>query len=157
MAKLMLGRALQSACARRVGAALLRRSDGLVRALTATPLAPLMILPFANLTTTGARSGRARVATVLYFSDQADVILVASNWGGDRHPAWYHNLRAHPAAALVRCGRAGTYSAVEVIDTSERDRLFALADRLYPGYADYRARAAKIGRRIPVIRLRLLI
>ena len=156
VAALACGRALQAALARRIAAAIVRRSDKLVRALTSAPLAPLLILPFVNLTTTGARSGRTRVAVVLYFSDHEDVILVASNWGGDRHPSWYHNLRTYPAAALTRGGRTGTYSAVEVTDPSGIDRLLALADRVYPGYSDYRARAETIGRRIPVMRLRLV-
>lgn len=155
-AALAFGRASQSALARRVGAALVRRSDGPIRALTGTPLAPLLILPFANLTTTGARSGQTRLAVVLYFSDHEDVILVASNWGGDRHPSWYHNLITHPAAVLMRGGRTGTYSAVEVTEPTEHDRLLALADDVYTGYSDYRARAGKIGRGIPVMRLSLV-
>ena len=153
---LAFGRVLRSAPARRLGAVLVRRSNRLVRALTRTRLAPLLILPFANLTTTGARSGLTRVVVVLYFSEGEDVILVASNWGGEHHPAWYHNLRTHPAGVLMRAGRAGTYGAVEVTDPSERDRLLALADSVYPGYADYRVQAGKIGRRIPVMRLKLV-
>ncbi len=148
--------ALKSAPTRRLVALAVRCTDGLVRRLTASPWAPLLVLPFADLTTTGARSGRARTAAVLYFSDGEDVILIASNWGRHRHPAWYHNLSTHPAAVLTRGGRSATYSAVEVTGPFERDRLFALADRVYPGYAEYRARATKTGRRIPIMRLRLV-
>jgi deazaflavin-dependent oxidoreductase (nitroreductase family) len=112
-------------------------------------------LPTANLTTTGAKSGAERTATVVYFNDGDDVILIASSFGRDKHPAWYHNLKAHPTATLERAGRTGTYDASEVDDESERDRLFAGADRVYAGYADYRVRAAQVGRRIPIMRLRL--
>jgi deazaflavin-dependent oxidoreductase (nitroreductase family) len=112
-----------------------------------------VLLPSANLTTTGAKSGLPRTSTVLYFSDGDDAILVASSFGRDKDPAWYHNLKAHPDATLERSGRSGRYAATEVEDEAERDRLFALMDKVYVGYADYRERAASIGRRIPIMRL----
>jgi deazaflavin-dependent oxidoreductase (nitroreductase family) len=114
-----------------------------------------MVLPSANLTTIGAKSGQPRTATVLYFNDGEVVILVASSFGRDRHPSWYHNLKAHPEATLERAGRSGRYMASDVEDESERERLFGLADRVYSGYADYRVRAAAAGRRIPIMRLAL--
>jgi deazaflavin-dependent oxidoreductase (nitroreductase family) len=114
-----------------------------------------MMLPSANLTTTGAKSGQPRTATILYFSDGDDVIVVASSFGRDRHPSWYHNLKAHPEATLERTGRSGRYVASEVDDEAECERLFGLVDRVYPGYADYRVRAGAVGRRIPIMRLAL--
>ena len=111
-------------------------------------------MPFASITTTGARSGLPRTNAVLYFHDGDDVILVASNYGRPRHPSWYHNLKAHPPAVLARGPASGAYSAAEVTDESERERLFALCNRVYPGFAVYRARTARIGRRIPIMRLR---
>jgi deazaflavin-dependent oxidoreductase (nitroreductase family) len=114
-----------------------------------------LMLPSANLTTTGAKSGVLRTATILYFTDGDDVILVASSFGRDKHPAWYHNLKANPEATVERAGRSGRYIATEVDDEAERTRLFGLVDQLYPGYADYRDRAGAIGRRIPIMRLSL--
>jgi deazaflavin-dependent oxidoreductase (nitroreductase family) len=114
-----------------------------------------LMLPSANLMSTGAKSGAPRTATILYFSDGEDVILVASSFGRDKHPGWYHNLKAHPEATLERAGRSGRYIAAEVDDEAERTRLFGLVDQLYPGYADYRDRAGAIGRRIPIMRLSL--
>jgi deazaflavin-dependent oxidoreductase (nitroreductase family) len=114
-----------------------------------------MTLPSANLTTTGAKSGEPRTATILYFTDGDDVILIASSFGRDKHPAWYHNLKAHPEATLECAGQSGRYTATEVDDEGERTRLFELSDHVYPGYADYRVRAGAIGRRIPIMRLRL--
>jgi deazaflavin-dependent oxidoreductase (nitroreductase family) len=112
-------------------------------------------LPSVNVTTTGAKSGQARTATLLYFNDGDDVILVASSFGRDRHPAWYHNLKAHPEAALECAGGSGRYVASEVDDEAERARLFGLVDLVYPGYADYREHACAVGRRIPIMRLTL--
>ena len=44
-----------------------------------------LVLPSLNLTTTGAKSGEPRTATVLYFSDGDDVIVIASSFGRDKH------------------------------------------------------------------------
>jgi deazaflavin-dependent oxidoreductase (nitroreductase family) len=112
-------------------------------------------LPNVNVTTIGARSGEPRTSTLLYFTDRDDVILVASSFGRDHNPAWYHNLKAHPDAVLSCAGRSGRYVAAEVEDEGERERLFGLVDLIYPGYADYRVRAAAVGRRIPIMRLEL--
>ena len=124
-----------------VDGALLRRTGGRLRLVGP--------LPTALLSTTGAKSGHERANPVLYFHDGADVVLVASSFGREKHPGWYHNLAAHP-----RCSLNGVpFAAAEVTDPGDYERLFALAVRLYPGYADYRVRTDALGRRIPVLRL----
>ena len=114
----------------------------------------LVPMPFVSMTTTGARSGQPRTSAVIYFNDGDDVILIASNYGGTRHPAWYHNLRANSTAHLERGSRTGDYIASEVSDDAERERLFALGHHIYPGFAQYRVTTARFGRRIPIMRLR---
>ena len=106
-------------------------------------------LPTAVLLTIGARSGQARATPVVYFHDNDDVILIASSFGRERHPGWFHNLVAHPHVTL----NAEPYVATEVPPGDDYERLFELATRVYAGYADYRIRAARSGRRIPVLRL----
>lgn len=138
----------------RFGKTILARVDPLLLRLSGGRLGLFVGAPTAALTTIGARSGAPRTAAIFYFTDGDDVILVASNFGQDHHPAWYHNLLAHPEATLERGGVRAVYSAEEVLDEGERERLFALADLVYAGYADYRARTAAIGRRVPVLRLR---
>jgi deazaflavin-dependent oxidoreductase (nitroreductase family) len=128
--------------------------DPLLHAWTRSRLGRLVPMPFASMTTTGAKSGQSRTSAVLYFNDGDDVILIASNYGGTRHPAWYHNLKAHPQVTLQRGARSGSYVAEEELDESERERLFTLSHRIYSGYAQYRVRTAAIGRRIPIMRLR---
>lgn len=120
---------------------LLRRTRGRLRLAGS--------LPTALLGTTGAKSGLPRENPILYFHDGDDVILTASSFGREKHPAWYHNLRAHPCCTL----NGHRFTAAEVLDEAERERLFTLACRVYPGYADYRARTDAIGRRIPILRL----
>ena len=53
-------------------------------------------VPTALLETRGARSGAPRRNAVIYFHDGDRVTIVASKLGLPQHPAWFHNLRAHP-------------------------------------------------------------
>ena len=55
-----------------------------------------LVLPTALLETKGAKSGATRRNGVIYFHDGDRVTIVASKAGAAKHPAWFHNLRAHP-------------------------------------------------------------
>lgn len=112
-----------------------------------------LVLPSALLTTRGAKSGAERVNPVLYFHDADDVILIASSWGREKHPSWYYNLKANPEVRLGKAGGGDRFVGAEVTDPAERNRLWQLADRIYPGYESYRERAAAAGREIPIFRL----
>jgi deazaflavin-dependent oxidoreductase (nitroreductase family) len=108
-----------------------------------------LMVPTALLETTGARSGRPRSNGVIYFNDGERVTIVASKLGAPEHPAWFHNARANPAVVL-----GGQRFRIEVVeDESERTRLWALADCVFPPYAIYRERAARTGRTIPLLQL----
>jgi deazaflavin-dependent oxidoreductase (nitroreductase family) len=72
-----------------------------------------------------------------------------SNYGGTKHPQWYHNLKAHPKCELGGERFLGT----PVSDPDEYVRLYGLAEKVFAGYADYQTRTAAVGRRIPVLRL----
>lgn len=125
-----------------------RRTDPLLFRLTGgrVNMGPIINAP---LITTGAKSGKRRETQLTYFHDGTDVVLIASNFGADRHPQWYHNLKAHP-----ECEFGGEqFTAHEVTDPADYARLFRLAERVYAGYADYRAKTAKSGRDIPIFTL----
>ena len=109
-----------------------------------------LLLPTALLETRGARTGQPRRNAVIYFHDGDRVTIVASKLGLPQHPAWFHNLRAHPD---VRFG-GQPFRAEVVEDEQERTRLWQLADRVFPAYAGYRERAAQAGRVIPIVQLR---
>ena len=95
-------------------------------------------VPSATLKMTGAKSGQPRQAQLVYFHDGSDVIVVASNYGGDKHPQWYHNLKAHP-----ECEFGGeAFRATEVTDPADYQRLYELAERFYGGFSDYKAKTA---------------
>jgi deazaflavin-dependent oxidoreductase (nitroreductase family) len=108
-----------------------------------------LMLPTALLETHGARTGRPRANGLIYFHDGERVTIVASNLGRPHHPAWFHNLRVHPDVKF-----AGQPFHAEVVHhESERARLWRLADRVFPPYADYRKWAARTGRAIPIVQL----
>jgi deazaflavin-dependent oxidoreductase (nitroreductase family) len=123
--------------------------DPLLLRLTGGRLGLGLGLPTALLETRGARSGQPRRNGVIYFHDGERVTIIASKLGLPQHPAWFHNLRAHPDVELG--GRSFRAEVVE--DESERARLWDLADRVFPSYAAYRERAASAGRTIPIVQL----
>ena len=112
--------------------------------------ATTLVFPAALLETRGAKTGERRRNAVIYFHDGDTVTIVASNAGAARHPAWFHNLRAHPGDVVV--GGVPVRPTV-VDDEAERDRLWALADRVFPAFARYRRDAAAIHRTIPIVQL----
>ena len=126
----------------KVDPALLKLTRG--RFSTAGPL------PVALLESRGARSGLPRRNATLYFHDGERVTIVASKRGAPEHPAWYHNVRAHPEVTLYLRRRTGRYRA-RVVEGAERERLWKLITELNPGYDIYRARASN--RQIPVVAL----
>jgi deazaflavin-dependent oxidoreductase (nitroreductase family) len=97
---------------------------------------------------TGAKSGIQRTTPLIYFTDGDREILVASNYGGTRHPAWYYNVTANPTVTLLAGGFEGQFVAEEVTG-AERDRLWALAKQWNPGYGQYESSAA--ARTIPLL------
>ncbi|HEY3727404.1 MAG TPA: nitroreductase/quinone reductase family protein [Solirubrobacteraceae bacterium] len=103
----------------------------------------------ALLETRGARTGRRRRNATLYFHDGDRVTIIASKRGWPTHPTWYHNLRAQPDVVF-----GGLPFRAEIVESeSERDRLWDLADRVFPQFADYREWAGKAGRVIPIVQL----
>jgi deazaflavin-dependent oxidoreductase (nitroreductase family) len=101
------------------------------------------------LTTTGIRSGQPHTTPLAYLPDRDRLIIIASAAGAPKHPAWYHNLVAHPKAT-VEVGTE-TFEVTATITTGEeRERLWAKTIKQSPGFADYQT---KTTRQLPVILL----
>jgi deazaflavin-dependent oxidoreductase (nitroreductase family) len=125
----------------RVDATLMRRTRGRVSSMGTWPRCVLLIH-------TGAKSGVERTTPLIYFTDGDRAILVASNYGGTRHPAWYHNVLANPTVTLCGGGFEGRFVGQEVTGV-EYDRLWALAKRWIRGYNKYEASSGD--RKIPLV------
>lgn len=93
------------------------------------------------VTTTGRRSGRPRTVP-LFFVEQDDgngVIVVATNFGGERDPGWAWNLDANPVVTLHRDGvvRGATARRAAAAEFSRYWRRFVAMLWIYE---DYRSR-----------------
>jgi deazaflavin-dependent oxidoreductase (nitroreductase family) len=107
-------------------------------------------VPALLLSTTGRRSGATRTNSLIYAPDGGGYVLVASNGGADRHPAWLHNLRANPDVEIqiARERRKGTARVLEPADP-DYDRLWKLVnDNNNDRYTAYQKQTT---RAIPVV------
>jgi len=117
--------------------------EGVFRATRGALFGEILGMPAVMVTVTGARSGKPRtVVLTTPVSDDTRVLLVASNGGSDRHPSWFHNLRANPEVSVMREGRTEAMRA-HVVPDAERPELWAEVVRRYPGYAAYQQKTAR--------------
>ena len=105
------------------------------------------------LTTLGAKSGKVRKTILASFPDGDNSwLVVASNAGSAKHPAWYVNLARNPDRVSIEIGRRQFKVEPQSLRGTERAeawrrRIGALA----PGYTAYQE---KTDREIPIVRLR---
>lgn len=135
----------------RPGAAFFRRVmhkiDGPLLRLTKGRVSFAFAYQVLLLTTTGAKSGKARTVPLLYTEWEGGVAVIGTRFGSTKHPGWYHNLRADPKATVEIKGERGSYVAREA-DGDERAEIWRRAAKMYSGYDAYGPRA---GRKIPVM------
>jgi len=100
------------------------------------------------MTTTGAKTGQPRKASLAFMWSGDDMVVIASKGGAPHHPGWYHNLKADPR--IVVQTRAGVEDRVarEAIG-EERDKLFEMMATTFTNFAAYQERAGD--RKIPVM------
>ncbi len=103
--------------------------------------------PVLLLTTIGRKSGKPRVAPLLYLREGENVILVASKGGMPHHPLWYRNLEANPEVE-IEIGREKRKMTARRATDEEKARLWPRLVSMYKSFNDYQARTK---RDIPVI------
>src|SRR5215212_1965794 len=92
--------------------------------------------PVMVLETVGRNSGRSRSTPVLYLRDGDDLVVIPSNGGMTRTPAWWLNLRAAgEGVAVVRGERRRVRPRIAQGD--ERERLWQAFARMYPQVDEY--------------------
>ncbi len=99
------------------------------------------------LTTIGRKSGQPRDIPLLFARDGGNIVLIASNVGRPKNPAWFYNLTANPECTVRAGGKKLTCTARRA-EGEERERLWRAAVAVYPGYEDY---AKRTTRDIPVM------
>jgi deazaflavin-dependent oxidoreductase (nitroreductase family) len=97
------------------------------------------------LTTTGRKSGLPRtVPLVCIRDDDGHGIVVGSNYGQERDPAWALNLLANPDAALQPAGGGAEVPVrARVAEGDERARLWERIVRTWPAYDTYAERTSR--------------
>ncbi|WP_433590408.1 nitroreductase family deazaflavin-dependent oxidoreductase [Nocardia sp. CA-145437] len=98
----------------------------------------------------GARSGVRRTSPLMYVEADGVLAVAASKAGEPEHPAWFHNLLAHPDT-VVEVGGAVRPVHARVATADERERWWPRFVAAMPDFAFYQERAA--GRLIPVVLL----
>ncbi|MFI6657470.1 nitroreductase/quinone reductase family protein [Streptomyces sp. NPDC050523] len=109
------------------------------------------MLPGVILTCTGARSGLPRRTPLACMPEDGGRtwILVGSNFGRTDHPAWTHNLLAHPDAEISWKG-ADIPVRARLLQGEERAAVWKTALAFWPPYAAYQER---VEREIRVFRI----
>ncbi len=108
-------------------------------------------LPVVMVTTVGAKSGRLRSTPLLPIVDAEyprQFALIATNFGQERYPSWYFNLKKNPHAECTINGKRRTYLAREA-EGEEYERYWRLAEQTFFGYRLYRQRIRT--RPIPIL------
>lgn len=104
-------------------------------------------LPILLLTTTGRKSGKERTIPLGAMSDGDHYMIIASNGGMEKHPAWYFNLQANPQVTIQVQDKVMKATA-STADPETRARLWSQLVKVAPGYAAYEKRTT---REIPVV------
>ena len=86
------------------------RIDPTLIRLTGGRLSSVTPFPALLLSHTGARTGVTRTTPIVYFTDAGRVIVIASNFGAPKNPAWYYNIKANPEVTLLGRGFRGPSS-----------------------------------------------
>lgn len=103
------------------------------------------------LTTVGAKTGYPHTVAVGRFPDGEDAFLVvASNMGSAKHPAWYINMAKNPNQVWAEVGKRKFKVRPHLLKGAERQAAWQGVITKSPGYASYQQ---KTDREIPIVRL----
>jgi deazaflavin-dependent oxidoreductase (nitroreductase family) len=99
------------------------------------------------LETIGRKSGQPRVIPIAYFYHEGKYLIVASNWGKDKHADWYLNLLKNPRATLQVNGKT-IHAEAHDAQREEYARLWKFATERHPPYLRYQEMTS---RHIPIV------
>ena len=101
------------------------------------------------LHTVGAKSGKERLAPVMYYEDDGRYVVIASKAGADTHPDWYHNIVANPDIS-IEVGTDEFDVVATVTDEPERTQLYEKMEAIASGFTEYKNKTERV---IPVVTL----
>lgn len=101
-------------------------------------------LPVIIVTNTGAKTGAIRKTPLMRVVDGDNYVLVGSQGGAPKHPVWVYNLTAEPNVEIRDGTIVQSMRVREVIDTEERNRLWAIAIEAFPPYTEYQNKTSRV-------------
>jgi len=104
-------------------------------------------VPILLLTTVGRKTRKKRTVPLQYLAQAEALVVVASNGGRPKHPAWFLNLRAEPSVE-VEVGREHTAMRARAATPEERKLLWPQVVEFWSGYDDYQRNTS---REIPLV------
>ncbi|MCP4435021.1 MAG: nitroreductase family deazaflavin-dependent oxidoreductase [Actinomycetia bacterium] len=107
------------------------------------------VVPSIVLTSTGAKSGQQRRSPLAAVLLRGDIYVVASNFGGEHHPAWSYNLIANPDAMVTMRARDRKVKA-HLLTHEQKAEVWPELTKAWPPYDRYVERS---GRDLRVFRL----
>ena len=130
----------------RVHVALYRWSSGRIGGrLPGFPWVPIVLVDHV-----GAKTGKLRTSPLMCQRHEGVVAVAASKAGQPTHPAWFHNLMAHPDTTIQLAAERRSVRARMATD-QERSEWWPRLVAAYPGYESYQRWAG--ARTIPVVLL----
>jgi deazaflavin-dependent oxidoreductase (nitroreductase family) len=109
--------------------------------------AKLLWMRMLLLVHVGRKSGREFQTPLLHIEDAGRWIVVPSNGGDPRDPAWWMNLQARPEAA-IQLGRERIAVRWRKAAEAEDAELWSKLTQVYAFFPQYREKA---GREIPIV------
>jgi deazaflavin-dependent oxidoreductase (nitroreductase family) len=99
----------------------------------------------------GARTGTERVVPLAAIRDDEKTWFIAASAGGaDAHPAWFHNLLAHPEVTIETPDDGVVEVGAEELLDEDRDAAWERFKAMSDGFAGYERKTSRV---IPVLRL----
>ncbi|QDZ14595.1 nitroreductase/quinone reductase family protein [Humibacter ginsenosidimutans] len=99
----------------------------------------------------GAKSGEERVSPVAAVkTGDGEWLVAGSKAGAPEHPAWYHNLLAHPDVTIETPDDGDVSVHVTDLKGADHDAAWQLFTGRNPGFLDYQSKTSRV---IPVLRL----
>ncbi|WP_165422957.1 nitroreductase/quinone reductase family protein [Ktedonosporobacter rubrisoli] len=112
---------------------------------------PIKGIPLLLLHTKGAQSGLERVNPLAYLAEEKRLFVIASDAGGQKHPAWFRNALAHPQEVTVELGTETFAVRAKALEGEEREIFFQKMAAIFPVFLEYQQKAHP--RLIPVVEL----
>jgi F420H(2)-dependent quinone reductase len=104
-------------------------------------------LPIAIFWTRGAQSGKVRKNALMRVEHDGRYLMVGSQGGSPKDPAWVSNIRKHPDQVTVQDGPEPWDGVARELTGEEKAVWWERAVAAYPPYAEYQE---KTDREIPV-------